>query len=188
MVKDALGLIEAVGLTAAVEAADAAVKAANVRLIGYELSKGGGLVVVKLAGDVGAVKAAVEAGKAAAGKINKVWAVHVIARPHHELEQLVLTKETVGSKAALDDSVKSEVVESAALEETEKEALIELTGEELQELEAEITEETSSEEALQEEAEITCNLCGDPKCPRTKGEPKVTCLYYGKTKKESDEE
>ncbi|WP_428845481.1 BMC domain-containing protein [Azotosporobacter soli] len=184
MVKDALGLIEAVGLTAAVEAADAAVKAANVKLVGYELSKGGGLVVVKLTGDVGAVKAAVEAGKSAAEKVNKVWAVHVIARPHHELEKIVMTKETVGLAAKKEAVEAVQAVEASPVSEPAEPMQVELTGEELQELDA----ETRLELPEEDKGEITCNLCGDPRCPRTKGEPKVTCLYYGKTKKESDEE
>ena len=66
MTQQALGLIETVGLPVAIEAADAALKAANVTLIGYEKTKGGGLIVVKLRGDVGAIKAAVEAGVASA--------------------------------------------------------------------------------------------------------------------------
>jgi ethanolamine utilization protein EutM len=85
----ALGLIETVGLPAAVEAADAALKAAHVSLIGYEKTKGGGLIVVKLCGDVGAIKAAVEAGVAAAQRVNKVYAWHVIPRPHSETGLLV---------------------------------------------------------------------------------------------------
>jgi len=74
MVKNALGLIETVGLVAAVTAADAAVKAANVELAGYELSRGGGLVVVKLFGDVGAVKAAVDAARSAASQVGRAAA------------------------------------------------------------------------------------------------------------------
>ena len=175
MGKDALGLIEAVGLTAAVEAADAAVKAANVKLIGYELSKGGGLVVVKVVGDVGAVKAAVDAAKAAAGKINTIWSVHVIARPHAELDRIVMTPETVGlaaQKAEAEATVaEPEAPEAVAAEPLSQEAA---------------AEEIADADAVS--AEISCNLCGDPKCPRTKGEPKITCIYYGKTKKESDEE
>jgi microcompartment protein CcmL/EutN len=81
MVKNALGLIETVGLVAAVEAADEAAKAANIELLGYELTRGGGMVTVKLQGDVGAIKAAVDAGANAAGKVGTVWATHVIPRP-----------------------------------------------------------------------------------------------------------
>jgi len=89
MSSKALGLIETIGLAAAIEAADAASKAANVTLLGYENSKGGGLIAVKLVGDVGAVKAAVSAGSAAAQRIGKVAATHVIPRPHAEIESLI---------------------------------------------------------------------------------------------------
>jgi ethanolamine utilization protein EutM len=86
----ALGLIETRGLVGAIEAADAMVKAANVLLLGRE-QIGGGLVTVMVRGDVGAVKAATDAGAVAAGKIGEVVSVHVIPRPHDEVEA-ILTK------------------------------------------------------------------------------------------------
>ena len=86
----ALGLIETRGLVGAIEAADAMVKAANVILLGRE-QIGGGLVTVMVRGDVGAVKAATDAGAVAAGKIGEVVSVHVIPRPHDEVEA-ILTK------------------------------------------------------------------------------------------------
>ena len=91
-----LGLIETQGLLGGVTAADAAVKSANVELIGYELTKGGGWTTVKIQGDVGAVKAAVDAAKIAAGKVCRVVSTKVIARPAQALDRLVWTKETVG--------------------------------------------------------------------------------------------
>lgn len=84
----ALGMIETKGLVGAIEAADAMVKAANVRLIGKELV-GGGLVTVMIQGDVGAVKAATDAGAAAAQRVGELISVHVIPRPHEELESLL---------------------------------------------------------------------------------------------------
>ena len=86
--RGALGLIETKGLVGAIEAADAMVKAANVRLIGRE-QIGGGLVTVMVRGDVGAVKAATDAGAAAAGKIGEVVSVHVIPRPHEDVEAIL---------------------------------------------------------------------------------------------------
>ena len=86
----ALGMIETKGLVAAVEAADAMVKAANVTLVGKELV-GGGLVTVMVRGDVGAVKAATDAGAAAADRVGELISVHVIPRPHSEVE-LILPK------------------------------------------------------------------------------------------------
>lgn len=84
----ALGLIETKGLVAAIEAADAMTKAANVTLIGKE-QIGSGLVTVMVRGDVGAVKAAVDAGAAAAERVGKVVSVHVIPRPHTEVEMII---------------------------------------------------------------------------------------------------
>jgi ethanolamine utilization protein EutM len=85
MEKEALGMIETRGLVGAIEAADAMVKAANVRLIGKE-KVGGGLVTVMVRGDVGAVKAATEAGAAAAQRVGELISVHVIPRPHGDVE------------------------------------------------------------------------------------------------------
>ena len=86
--KLALGMVETRGLVAAIEAADAMVKAANVRLIGSE-KIGSGLVSVMVRGDVGAVKSAVEAGGAAASRLGEVVATHVIPAPHDDVELLL---------------------------------------------------------------------------------------------------
>ena len=84
----ALGMVETKGLVASIEAADAMVKAANVTLIG-KVHVGGGLVTVMVRGDVGAVKAATDAGAAAAGNIGELVSVHVIPRPHGEVELIL---------------------------------------------------------------------------------------------------
>ncbi|MBP3962741.1 MULTISPECIES: BMC domain-containing protein [Paenibacillus] len=81
----ALGMIETKGLIGSIEAADAMVKAANVRLVG-KVHVGGGLVTVLVRGDVGAVKAATDAGAAAAEKVGELVSVHVIPRPHSDIE------------------------------------------------------------------------------------------------------
>ena len=88
MVQQALGMIETRGLVAAIEAADAMLKAANVELVGTE-KIGSGLVSVMVRGDVGAVKAAVEAGSAAASRLGEVIATHVIPRPHADVEKIL---------------------------------------------------------------------------------------------------
>lgn len=88
MTLDALGLIETKGLVGAIEAADAMVKAAKVQLIGKE-KVGGGYVTVMVRGDVGAVKAAVDAGAAAAEKVGELVSVHVIPRPHADVEMIL---------------------------------------------------------------------------------------------------
>jgi len=80
-IRTCLGFIETVGLSAAMEAADAALKAANVTLIGRENSRGNGCMTIKIAGEVGAVKAALAAAKAAASKVTRVWSLDVIPRP-----------------------------------------------------------------------------------------------------------
>ena len=88
---EALGMIETKGLVGAIEAADAIVKAANVTLIGKEFV-GGGLVTVMVRGDVGAVKAATDAGAAAAQRVGELLSVHVIPRPHAEVEDILPQK------------------------------------------------------------------------------------------------
>lgn len=91
-----LGIIETVGLAAAFEAADVCVKSANVTLIGYELANGNGMATVKIQGNVGAVKAAIEAAKISAEKVNKVVSASVIPRPNRDIDFLIENKNTVG--------------------------------------------------------------------------------------------
>lgn len=147
----ALGLIETVGLTAAVEAADAASKAANVVLIGLELTRGAGMVTVKLLGDVGAVKAAVDAGRSAAARTGKVVGSHVIPRPHTEAQVFLHSGEMLTGALAGEprqESVRPESVDPS--------------------------------ESLDGSPEVTevCNVCGDPACPRRKGEPRNRCIRH----------
>ncbi|MBK5252949.1 MAG: BMC domain-containing protein [Peptostreptococcaceae bacterium] len=91
MEHEALGMIETKGLVGAIEAADAMVKSANVSLVGLE-KIGTGLVTVMVRGDVGAVKAAVDAGSVAAGKVGNLISAHVIPRPHADVEVILPTK------------------------------------------------------------------------------------------------
>lgn len=109
-----LGLIEVVGLVGAIEAADTAVKAANVRVIGYELTKGGGMVTVKIEGEVSAVKAAVDAAVMAAERLTTVVSQLVIARPSAEVAKMVEVEELVPEEEAVP------VVEEKAPEVIEK--------------------------------------------------------------------
>jgi microcompartment protein CcmL/EutN len=88
MAADALGMVETKGLIGSIEAADAMVKAANVVLIGKEYI-GAGYVTVLVRGDVGAVKAATDAGAAAARRVGELVSVHVIPRPHNEVERIL---------------------------------------------------------------------------------------------------
>ena len=88
MAQEALGMVETRGLTAAIDAADAMTKAAEVTLVRTE-KIGSGLVTVMVRGDVGAVKAAVEAGESAASKLGELVATHVIPRPHGDVEKIL---------------------------------------------------------------------------------------------------
>lgn len=94
MIKQSIGLIETVGLSAAIVAADTAVKSANVTLVGYELTKGGGLVAVKILGEVGAVNAAIAAASIAAAKVGQVYATKVIARVAEGIDLIINSNDT----------------------------------------------------------------------------------------------
>ena len=115
---EALGLIEVVGLVGAIEAADTASKAADVKVIGYELTKGSGMVLVKIVGGVSAVKAAVDAASMAAERVCQVVSKHVIARPSDELDKIInVEKEEVKKEAeitqeAVVEEIKEEVVKN----------------------------------------------------------------------------
>ncbi|ABD86730.1 BMC domain-containing protein [Rhodopseudomonas palustris] len=100
MTQRSLGLIETIGLAAAIEAADAAVKSANVTLVGYELARGDGMTVVKVEGEIGAVNAAIAAAAVAAAKINRVVSTRVIARPAVGIAGMIANGDTVGAEAA----------------------------------------------------------------------------------------
>ncbi|MGB9562072.1 MAG: BMC domain-containing protein, partial [bacterium] len=87
----ALGMIETIGLVGLIEAADAACKAAKVRVVDYEMAEGG-LVIIKMRGSVAAVKAAVEAGAAAAQRVGQLWATHVIPNPDPQIDFMITRK------------------------------------------------------------------------------------------------
>jgi ethanolamine utilization protein EutM len=99
-VLEALGMIETKGLITLIEAADAALKAANVQMVGWE-KIGSGLVTVFLVGDVAAVKAAVDAGAAAASKVGEVVSVQVIPRPHDELSSVLPKPKGTAAKGSV---------------------------------------------------------------------------------------
>ncbi|EHO78003.1 hypothetical protein HMPREF9942_01191 [Fusobacterium animalis F0419] len=110
---EALGLIEVVGLVGAIEAADTASKAADVKVIGYELTRGSGMVVVKMVGGVSAVKSAVEAASVAAEKITQIISKHVIARPSDELDKIINAEKEKSDKKVEEvivDEVQKEIV------------------------------------------------------------------------------
>ena len=112
---EALGLIEVVGLVGAIEAADTASKAADVKVIGYELTRGSGMVVVKMVGGVSAVKSAVEAASVAAEKITQIIGKHVIARPSDELDKIINAEKEKSDKKVEEvivDEVQKEIVDN----------------------------------------------------------------------------
>lgn len=176
--RQALGLIETVGFAAAVEGADAAVKAANVRLLGYELTRGGGMVMVKLSGDVAAVQAAVTAGAVAASRVGKVVSKLVIPRPHGDLDKLIRTPETVGAgkkpvqaqKEAMQAPAEPEPSAATAPQPGPQGALPQ----------EEYPEPVLPLAAGENKGPVpeVCNLCGDPACPRRKGEPRSRCIHF----------
>ena len=90
---NSLGLIETIGLTGSIAAADAMLKAANVKLVGNYIRVGSGLITVMVQGEIGAVRAAVEAGEQAASKLTTIKSIHVIPRPHADVEKVFLSKE-----------------------------------------------------------------------------------------------
>ena len=107
MAGEALGLVETRGLVGSIEAADAMVKAANVELVGYE-KIGGGYVTVMVRGDVGAVKAATDAGAEAAARVGEVVSVHVIPRPHADVESVLPVHEQSDDNALTIDIANDE--------------------------------------------------------------------------------
>lgn len=160
MNKKALGLIETVGLAAAIEAADTCLKSANVELIGYELTKGFGLVTVKIRGDVGAVKAALEASKISASRVNEVYSTLILPRPVESLDSIIESDSTVGIKKNQEE----------VHEEIQK---VELKLEETKE-----TKINNSESLNEDEVSEVCNICHDPNCRRKKGQPRTLCIHY----------
>lgn len=115
---EALGLIEVVGLVGAIEVADTASKAADVKVIGYELTKGSGMVLVKIVGGVSAVKAAVDAASMAAERVCQVVSKHVIARPSDELDKIInVEKENSDEKLEEKEEIKEELVTEEVTEE-----------------------------------------------------------------------
>jgi ethanolamine utilization protein EutM len=110
----ALGMIETKGLVGAVEASDAMVKAANVKLLGKTMV-GGGLVTVMVTGDVGAVKAATDAGAAAAERVGELISVHVIPRPHSELSAILPSSNTPESQGSTVKTVDADSEEPKAV-------------------------------------------------------------------------
>lgn len=203
MAQKTLGFIETVGLVAAIEAADQAAKAANVKIVGMELTRGRGMVTVKLSGDVGAVKAAVAAGVAAAQRVGEVVSQLVIPRPSPNMQAMFVPgQKSAGEKAPAErekhhekeeDNTETGVVDKSIEPSVEKKIELpdrdviakdkqEKMGELSDELKAEgLKPARNSEEDKDELVPGVCNLCGDPLCPRRKGEPHLRCIHHTET-------
>ena len=189
-----IGIIEVIGLSSAIELADVCVKSANVNLIGYELSQGNGMVVIKIEGDVGAVTAAIQASS----NVGKVYSKKVIPRPGEGIEYLIKNNNTVGyddkdkntdddtNVLIIDDDIKEIETINEEIEESNED--IEEVEDDEANKEIKINENTKEEEINNIEEnnpneddskeKYTCNLCKDPKCPREKGDLRVNCIHH----------
>lgn len=182
----AIGMIETVGLVAGIEAADVCLKSANVTLIGYELTKGNGMTVVKIEGNVGAVKAAIEAATVAVNKISKVFSTKVIPRPSEGIDLLMKNCDTIGYesekevdeliKNSDEDKCKSDIqIETKEYYELEEINNIKVNNQELSLI---YDNEDKFNQEINNELGYTCNLCKDSNCPRQKGDLKTKCIHY----------
>ena len=202
----AIGIIETIGLAAAIEAADICLKSANVSLIGYELTRGNGMTVVKIEGNVGAVKAAIQAASVAVNKVGKIYSQKIIPRPSDSIELLVRNENTVGYENKNLDTISYDVEPIGELskleyiEENKREKYIDSIEDDKDEesIKHEIEKEGNDEPILElnkdeyefesEDIELkddstlehcyTCNLCKDSKCPRVKGDLRSECIHY----------
>lgn len=123
---NSLGMIELVGLVGAIEAVDVAAKAANVKVLDYELTKGKGLVTVKIVGEVSAVKAAVDAAVNSAKKLTEVISFVVISRPSEEIKKIIMNekKEIVKEEHDIKEEIKNEeLMEKKVTKEEAKKSL-----------------------------------------------------------------
>lgn len=207
-----IGIIETIGLAAAIEAADVCLKSANVTLIGYELTRGNGMTVVKIEGNVGAVKAAIEAASVAINKVSKVYSKKVIPRPSDSIDPLIRNDNTVGYEKKNIDNKVEEVEELSPLDDLDdidKQQISNVPNldmdeenkiddendvnevEDIEENDEEELENDSKDEEMDKEQEVedddfgrtyTCNLCKDPNCPRVKGDLKIACIHYDEKK------
>lgn len=173
----AVGIIEVIGLSSAIEIADICVKSANVTLIGYELSQGNGMVVVKIEGDVGSVTASIQA----ASNKGRIYSKKVIPRPGYGIEDLIKNKNTVGYKdldTNIDNdtnmlSINEDIKDSKVDEDIEYKKI----NEDKEEDEINNIEENNLKKD-DSNKKYTCNLCKDSKCPREKGDLRVNCIHY----------
>ncbi|MBE5976437.1 BMC domain-containing protein [Lacrimispora xylanisolvens] len=173
MKDEALGLIEVIGLLAAIEAADTGLKSANVSLVGIENATGA-YFTVKFTGDVGAVKAAVTSARVNAEKVGTVVSAHVIPRLSAGLKGWLVTEESGKAKEATQVEFSGNTAEEKEKIAEVEEISVEAEAEEnLNKIEIIADSESENEKS----PAYTCNLCKDPKCPREKGQMEKLCIH-----------
>jgi microcompartment protein CcmL/EutN len=187
----AVAIVECKGLPGALAFLDAALKSANVELLGMELARGEAMVDVKLIGSVGAIKAAVNAGTVVANDVNGIFGAIIFARPSENIEFLFEHNYEIKS---LEEQEKERKMNPPKIWKTvprnkpsyNDEVL--KTKEKIDNESEKLEEETRKTEAnnndnddkklSDEEQNYTCNLCKDPECPRRKGRPHRECIHY----------
>lgn len=185
----AVAIVECNGLPTAIAFLDTALKSANVELLGLELAKGEGMVDVKLAGNIGAVKAATKAGIAVANMINGILGQKIIARPHESIECMMSNDyiiKNLGTQKNVSDDQSKLVKENEIIANEKHEDEPRLKKEDLDCQEESLDADESLNETVLDnqntrtegKKNYTCNLCKDVACPRVKGRPHTECLYY----------
>ncbi len=194
--RKSLGLLEIKGLASAILVADAMAKTAAVTIVGIESCKGGGWQTIKVVGDVAAVQASLSSGSELAKRTNSFIAMKTLSRPDQTIidtwgvkpaEKETTIKVPVTPETFIKEPVAEEPEQEPVTPEYEEEAPVtdyDIVEEEViadsqppEEKEPEIFEEEQPEPV-----EATCNLCGDPLCPRVKGEPHTKCIHNTKVK------
>jgi len=196
-VRKSLGLLEIRGLASAILVADAMAKTASVTIVGIETCKGGGWQTIKVVGDVAAVQASLSSGSELAKRSNAFIAMKTLSRPDQtiidtwgaklETQQTPLTA-PVTAETFMKHPIEEEPVQELETPDvnndepmTEYDIVEEEVIVENQPLEVEQSEDQTAEEQPVP-TETTCNLCGDPLCPRVKGEPHNKCIHNTKVK------
>lgn len=187
--KKSIGLLEVRGLAGAIRVADTMAKSASVDMLGIETAKGGGWMV-KVRGDVAAVQSSVSSGSALAKQLGCHVAQVVLSRPDQQLIGHLVQTAPASDGEKSDKADKTEKADES--EAAKKKASVKPTKEktspakESKGQNAENTklaeEKPSGESPAQTGEEASCNLCGDPACPRMRGEPHTKCLHNGKGK------
>lgn len=175
-----LGFIETIGMAAAIEAADTALKSANVELIGYELTKGNGMVTIKIQGDVSAVKSALDAAKYSASRINKVCTTLLIPRPSENVYSMMCcenNKEVTNSTFEPLEEIKNLDLKDDIKEDIKDHIRVDIdVSKEIQS--SDLKEDCNLLNEDEKEESQICNICHDPLCTRKKGQSRNLCIHY----------